>query len=131
MKSLIQTSILTYRQMLPLLNGVRGLDLDQAKAVMAAQEQFASLQGEAEEIDGRLNARLAQEGIPAELRPLLRQLHKIMSEVAETNRQVTPRLTAMMAVVKTELREIRTGMNAVTGYSIGSRGTIRGFKAQG
>ena len=131
MQSLIQSSILTYRQILSLLAGVRRLDLDQAKAVMAAQEQFASLRSEAEAIDGRINVRLAQDGMAEALLPLLQARHKVISEVAETNRQVAPRLTTMMAVVQAELREICTGKHAVTGYARGSRASIRGFRAQG
>ncbi len=131
MQGLIQASILTYRQMLPLLEVIRGLDLDQAKAVMAAQEQFASLQGEAVAIDDRINVRFAQGGGAEALMPLLQERHEVMRQVAETNRQVAPRITTMMAVVRAELREICTGKHAVTGYAKGSRGTVRGFRAQG
>lgn len=131
MKNSIQSSILIYRRMQQLLEGVRSLDLDQTKAVMATQEQFASLQKEAEEIDGIINAHLARGQETEILLPLLQERHNVIKEVAETNRRVAPRLITMMAVVQAELYEIRTGRRAVAGYARGSRTASRRFKAQG
>ncbi len=120
---LLQKSLAEYRELLLMYDEIPGLLQDAPpEGIAAFCKRLQKRQALATSTDARLND-LLQNSPPARLPEVFHERQDVLLRLQERNSLLSPKISGMMAVISSELKTIKDGKTAVSGYAGDGRGS--------
>lgn len=117
MEEILETSVKQYQQIIDYIQKLNLLLKNAEPAELQAYaERLQQLQEVASANDEHVIALYADDSEYWKQHPLFVERNRLLEQIVELNRSLLPRIRSIMAVVASELVQIRGGRQAVAGY---------------